>query len=86
MGKVEEISVKLTTEVVASMNDAVAVGDFSSLDQIVSAALVDWQQRREADLQYLRELIAEGIASGFEPYDPDSIRKEARERLNSSSE
>lgn len=82
MGKAEQISVELSGEFVAAMNEAVAGGDYASLDDVVLAALHDWKQKRDGDLQQLREALAEGVASGFEPHDGmASIKQDARRRL-----
>ncbi|MDE2596193.1 MAG: type II toxin-antitoxin system ParD family antitoxin [Sphingomonadales bacterium] len=69
MGKIENVSVKLSDELVDATNAAVAGGEFASLDHVVQAALAEWMQRRDRDLAKVRALIEEGIASGFEPHD-----------------
>ena len=48
---------------------------------------VDWERKRERDLEQLRNLVQAGIASGFEPHDDmASIKDEARRRLAETSE
>ena len=85
MAKVEKVSVALTTEQVASLNAAVAAGEYATTSEIVREAVRDWQLKRElrqADVRRLRQLWDAGIASGRAgELDLDTLRQEARDRL-----
>jgi len=82
MGKIETISVDLSDDLADLVHSAVAGGEFASTDHVVRAALDDWKRRREADLDHLRTMLAEGVASGFEPHGGmEAIKHEARRRL-----
>lgn len=69
MGKLEKISVDVPPDFLAFAENAVAGGEFTSVEQVVDSALRSWQERREADLEKLRSLIDEGDASGFAPWE-----------------
>ena len=85
MSKVEKISIALTDEMLASVKDAVASGDYASSSEVIRDALRDWKIRRGHEagaIQELRRLIAEADASGYEPYTGmDEIKAEGRSRL-----
>ena len=85
MSKVEKISIALTDEMLASVKDAVASGDYATSSEVIRHALRDWKTRRlrEGDaIEEIRRLIAEADASGYEPYTGmDKIKAEGRRRL-----
>ena len=85
MGKVEKISIALTDEMLSSVKDALASGDYASSSEVIRDALRDWKKRRGREseaVHELRRLIAEADASGFEPYiNMDEIKAEGRRRL-----
>lgn len=67
MSNVQEVSVSLTTEIIAMLEDAVATGEYTSTSEVVRDALRTWKARRttdEMDVEELRRLWKEGIASG----------------------
>lgn len=82
MGKAETISVDLSADLADYVRGVVADGQFPSTDAVVRAALNLWKQRHETDLDHLRALIAEGLASGpAEPWEGiEAIKAEARAR------
>ena len=86
MANVEKISVALTTDMVSSVGQAVASGDYASTSKVVRDALQEWQQMRAVDrgvAEELRRLWNEGLASGpAEPLDMAAIKREARARLS----
>lgn len=88
MSKVEKISIALTDEMLASVKEAVASGDYASSSEVVRHALRDWKRQRlreHESLIELRQLVAEADASGFEPYrGMDEIKTEGRRRLTES--
>jgi len=82
MGKIDKLPVEIPADFLALAERAVADGEFFSVEQVVESALRAWQVNREADLTKLRELIDEGVASGFEPWDGvDAILAEGRRKL-----
>ena len=85
MSKVEKISIALTDEMLASVKEAVASGDYASSSEVVRHALRDWKRQRlreQESVAELRKLVAEADASGFEPYrNMDEIKAEGRKRL-----
>ncbi|MEL7188032.1 MAG: type II toxin-antitoxin system ParD family antitoxin [Pseudomonadota bacterium] len=88
MGKVEKISVSLTEELLADVQQAVATGDYASTSEVVREALRDWKEqkvKKDAAIAELRALIAEGDASGYieGPLDVEGIITRGRERLKS---
>lgn len=85
MSKVEKISIALTDEMLTSVKDAVASGDYATSSEVIRHALRDWKKERERDadaIAELRRLVQQGIDSGFEPYEGmDDIKAEGRRRL-----
>jgi Arc/MetJ-type ribon-helix-helix transcriptional regulator len=82
MGKIDKLPVAIPADFLALAERAVAGGEFFSVEQVVESALRAWQAKREADLTKLCELIDEGVASGFEPWDGvDAIVAEGRRKL-----
>ena len=70
MSKLERITVTMPEEMAAKMRAAVEAGEYATTSEIVREALRDWneyQERRQAKLQRLRELIAEGEKGPFRP-------------------
>jgi antitoxin ParD1/3/4 len=80
MGKVEKISIALTDEMLASVKDAVASGDYASSSEVIRHALRDWKKQREREIAHLRELVAEGLKGPFEPWEgAQALQNEFRE-------
>lgn len=91
MSKVEKISVSLTGELLAEVQNAVASGDYASTSEVVREALRGWrEQRSHRDLAtaHLRRLLADAEASGYSdaPLDIAAIKAEGRKRLPPSAE
>jgi antitoxin ParD1/3/4 len=88
MSEIHKFTVDLTGDQVAALEDAVEKGEYATTADIIREALRDWQFRRELrndDIERLRELWDEGIASGPpEPLDFEDLRTEARNRLASA--
>ena len=88
MSKVEKVSIALTHDMLASVKDAVASGDYASSSEVIRHALRDWNVRRALEQQQiaeLRQLIAAADESGYEPYTGmDEIKAEGRRRLSQS--
>ena len=83
MSSVETLSVSLPAELIEAVRQAVAIGDFASADDVVQAALQDWQEQRDNggySTEELRALIQEGIDSG--PAGPaEPVFEELRARI-----
>lgn len=70
MAKLERITVTMPEEMVAKLRAAVESGEYATTSEIVREALRDWeeyQERRQAKLEHLRALIAEGEKGPFRP-------------------
>lgn len=86
MAKIEKISVSLTEELLAEVQNAIESGDYASTSEVVREALREWRDqrtRKEAAVAELKQLIAEADASGYVdgPIDFDAIKAEGRARL-----
>lgn len=85
MANVEKLNVALTGEQVAALHTAVASGEYATTSEIIREAVREWQmkrQLRQEDIQRLRLLWDEGIASGSAGVlDMKSLRRDARQRL-----
>lgn len=88
MANVEKISVSMTTQHAELLRDAVGSGAYASSSEVIREAMRDWSakwQQRRGDIQHLRELWAEGKASGpATPVDFDTLLDEARQELKAS--
>ena len=67
MSKVSKVSIALTSELNALVQNAVASGSYASASEVVREALREWEQKqvdRQIALGELRRLVKEGIDSG----------------------
>jgi antitoxin ParD1/3/4 len=84
MSDIQKISIALTCEQVNALKAAVDAGEYATTSEIVREAIRDWQARRELrqdDIRRLRELWAEGKASGAAvPADFDRVKRQGRKR------
>jgi len=84
MANVEKLSIALTPEMVVLVRDAVESGEYATTSEVVREALREWKQRRilqQGDIEELRRLWVEGLASGpGRLQDIDAIKAEARRR------
>jgi antitoxin ParD1/3/4 len=84
MPDIQKVSVALTAEQVAALKAAVDAGEYATTSEIVREAIRDWQLKRELrqeDIERLRQLWDEGIASGPpRPVDFEKLRREVRRR------
>lgn len=89
MPEVQKISIALTGEQISSIKAAIETGEYATTSEIVREAIRDWQFKRalrQEDLTHLRQLWDEGKVSGkATPADFDRARREARQRLASST-
>ncbi len=84
MSKLERITVTMPEEMAAKMRAAVESGAYATTSEIVREALRDWneyQERREAKLEKLRALIAEGEQGPS--YPAEEVFAELREYVTS---
>ena len=85
MANVEKVSVSMTPQQAELLRDAVESGAYASGSEVVREAMRDWSakwKQRRSDIQRLRELWAEGKASGTAgPVDFDEVLEEARQEL-----
>jgi antitoxin ParD1/3/4 len=79
------LSVNLSGEEVAALQEAVAAGEYATTNEIIREAVRDWQVKRSLrpeESTHLRQLWDEGKASGPpQPLDFDRLRQEARARV-----
>ena len=71
MSKIEKLSIALTAEMAAIVRQAVESGDYASSSEVVCDALRDWkakQNQARNQVEHLRRLAAEGLASGSAPW------------------
>lgn len=67
MGAIRRIEIVMDEDIAAEAEDAVAAGEFATLDDVVRSAFEAWYERRlEApeNVERLRRLWEEGLASG----------------------
>jgi antitoxin ParD1/3/4 len=85
MAGVEKLTIAVTPELRAMVNEAVREGGYASTSEVIREALRDWQEKRERKREAVRQLKRlwdEGIASGPpEPLDVEAIKREGRRRL-----
>ncbi|HLZ82256.1 MAG TPA: type II toxin-antitoxin system ParD family antitoxin [Caulobacteraceae bacterium] len=85
MSPVSKISVALTPEMAAMVNQAVESGEYATSSEVIREALREWKQRRgflQHEREHLQQLWAEGIASGPGRFETiAAIKAEARRRL-----
>ena len=85
MSHVSKISVALTPELTAMVNQAVESGEYATSSEVIREALREWKQWRgflQHEREHLQQLWAEGIASGPGRFENiAAIKAEARRRL-----
>ncbi len=89
MSDVQKVSVALTAEQVSALKAAVATGGYATTSEVVREAIREWQFKRDLqadEIKHLRELWAEGKASGKpQPFDIDRVISKARARSKSAA-
>jgi len=68
MGEVLRIDLNVEPVIAAEIDAAIASGQYRNVGDLVSEALADWHASRHPDVERLRRLWEEGLASG-EPQD-----------------
>jgi antitoxin ParD1/3/4 len=90
MANVEKISIALSPELLDTVRQAVASGQYASSSEVIREALRDWTRRqplRRQEIERLRKAWAEGVASGqaAEDLDMAEVKRKARLRLGRSA-
>jgi antitoxin ParD1/3/4 len=79
------MSITLTPELAAMVNDAVAAGDYASTSEVIHEALRDWRMKqmlRQQQLQDVRHLWNKAVQSGPERFqDVEELIQEAERRF-----
>lgn len=93
MTQVEKRSISLPPELAATIDKAVAAGEFSSASEVVREALRQWKERRDLlghTVEELQMLWQEGVASGTAKPLTDAfaerIKQRGRARLAKAAE
>jgi antitoxin ParD1/3/4 len=85
MGHEHQRSIKLSPELAAAVDEAVASGEYASVSSVIGDALARWKEERELfgySVEELRALVQEGVDSGPSRFeDMAAIKAEARARL-----
>ena len=73
------VQIKLTPELESLVQKRIASGNYHSIEDVVCSALQlleDYEEHRTDEVESLRKLIEEGLASGpARPFDGDSYLK-----------
>lgn len=81
----EKMSITLTPELVAMINDAVATGNYASTSEVIREALRDWRRKQlvyQQQLQEVRQLWNEAVQSGPGQFrDIEELIQEAETRF-----
>lgn len=84
MGRIEKITIALTTEMAGFVRSAVEAGDYASTSEAIREAVREWKEKRDP-LSYtvdeLRELAREGLESGPSSRTMSEVKDEARRRF-----
>ncbi len=85
MANIEKISITLTPELAAIVNEAVETGYYASTSEVIREALRDWrvkQMVRRQQLQDIRHLWNEAVQSGPGRFqDVEELIQEAERRF-----
>ncbi|SCB40553.1 ribbon-helix-helix domain-containing protein [Rhizobium hainanense] len=88
MSNVSKVSIAVTPQQAELLRDAVESGAYASSSEIVREAMRDWSAKwasRKNDIQDLRELWAQGKASGTaKAVDLEATHETARQKLNAA--
>jgi len=85
----EKMSITLTPELAALVNEAVATGEYASTSEVIREALRDWHMKqmvRQQQVQEIRRLWDEGIQSSPGRFrDINELIQEAERRYQEGS-
>jgi len=87
MSSAEKMSITLTPELAAMINEAVATGNYASTSEVIREALRDWrvkQMVRQQQIHEIRQLWNEAVQSGPGRFrDIEELIQEAERRFHS---
>ena len=86
MASTEKMSITLTPELAAMVNEAVTMGNYASASEVIREALRDWRMKqmlRQQQIQEIRHLWDEAIQSGPGQFrDIEELIQEAERRFH----
>jgi antitoxin ParD1/3/4 len=88
MAGVEKISIALTPDLAAAVQEAVESGGYASTSEVIREALRDWREKRRLYAQQineLRRLWDEGIQSGPSPVRVSDLIQELEQEFGTKS-
>lgn len=84
MPSTEKMSITLTPELVAMINEAVATGNYASTSEVIREALRDWRAKQvvQQNINEIRQLWMEAVHSGPGRFrDIEELIQEAEQRF-----
>jgi antitoxin ParD1/3/4 len=89
MPGVEKISIALTPDLAAAVQEAVESGGYASTSEVIREALRDWREKRrlhEQQINEMRKLWDEGIQSGPSRVRVGDLIQELEQEFGAKSE
>lgn len=89
MPGVEKISIALTPDLAAAVQEAVESGGYASTSEVIREALRDWREKRrlhEQQINEMRKLWDEGIQSGPSRVRVGDLIQELEQEFGAQSE
>lgn len=89
MPRVEKISIALTPDLAAAVQEAVESGGYASTSEVIREALRDWREKRrlhEEQINEIRKLWDEGIQSGISPRKISDIKQQIAQEFRMKGE
>jgi antitoxin ParD1/3/4 len=89
MPGVEKISIALTPDLAAAVQEAVESGGYASASEVIREALRDWREKRglhEQQINEMRKLWDEGIQSGPSRVRVGDLIQELEQEFGAKSE
>ncbi len=89
MPGVEKISIALTPDLAAAVQEAVESGGYASISEVIREALRDWREKRrlhEQQINEMRKLWDEGIQSGPSRVRVGDLIQELEQEFGAKSE
>lgn len=89
MAGVEKISIALTPDLAAAVQEAVESGGYASTSEVIREALRDWREKRrlhEQQINEIRKLWDEGIQSGISPRKIENLLQDLEQEFGMESE
>jgi antitoxin ParD1/3/4 len=89
MAGVEKISIALTPDLAAAVQEAVESGGYASTSEVIREALRDWREKRrlhEQQINEIRKLWDDGIQSGVSLVHVSDLIQELAQEFGAKSE